>query len=802
MLHFTTIIFGRIVALKKIFRRVANHGVWAILSLSLLSLVCLTAVFAYMSWQLPDVETLKDVHLQVPMHVYTSDNKLIADFGTKRRIPVSLEQVPSQLINAVLSIEDSRYYKHSGVDFIGLIRATVAVATTGRKVQGASTITMQVARNFFLTRKKTFARKFNEILLALKIDQSFDKDKILELYLNTIYLGQRAYGVAAAAQVYYGKNLDQLSLAQMAMIAGLPQSPSTANPITNAKAAKARRDMVLERMYELNYITEAQYKEAVNTPAAAHYHQERIEVEAPYVAEMVRETLFNQYGEDAYEMGLNVYTTIPSTLQIAANDALHQGLQAYDRRHGYRQPQQHLGTADSDYANWRKQLATLPVIRTLYPVGVTAVDAQSLSIIFADGHEAQIDWNGLAWTRYKTAGQIAKVGDVVYVQKQDGVWQLKQMPRVEGALISIDPQSGAILALVGGYSYAQSHFNRVTQAERQPGSNFKPFIYSAALAKENYTLATLINDAPIAIEQADGSWWRPHNNEDKFFGPTRLRIGLIKSRNLVSVRLLQSVEIPYVLDYLKRFGFNVGKLPATLSLALGSGEVTPLELARGFTVFANGGYRVTPYFIEKIVNDQGAITYEANPDRACSACISDPELPAANRPKNIAPEAITPQNAYLMNEVLHDVIQHGTGSAARVLNRSDLGGKTGTTNDQMDAWFSGFNANVETTVWVGYDSTKSIHEYGAQAALPIWIQFMQEALKGKAERSMPEPPNIVRVRIDPQTGLLARSGDPDAVFEVFVKDTEPQEESSYEDNEANQPDNGINMGESAVEGLF
>ncbi len=787
--------------MKKIFRRVANHGVWALLSIALLGLILLTALFTYMSWQLPDVETLKDVHLQVPMHVYSADGKLIADFGTKRRIPVSLEQVPPQLVNAVLAIEDSRYYKHAGVDFIGLVRAAVAVATTGRKVQGASTITMQVARNFFLTRKKTFARKFNEILLALKIDQSFDKDKILELYLNTIYLGQRAYGVAAAAQVYYGKNLDQLSLAQMAMIAGLPQSPSKANPITNAKAAKIRRDNVLERMYELNYITEAEYKVAVNSPVAAHYHQERVEVEAPYLAEMVRETLFNQYGEAAYEMGLNVYTTIPSDLQIVANKALRDGLQAYDRRHGYRQPQKNLGTADKDYADWLKELRKLPAIHEMLPAAVTAVNAKALSIILADNTRAQIEWTGLSWTGRGSAAQIANIGSVVYVEKQEGVWRLRQVPRVEGALVSINPQTGAILALVGGYSYVQSHFNRVTQAERQPGSNFKPFIYSAALAKANYTLATIINDAPIAIQQADGSWWRPHNNEKKFFGPTRLRIGLIKSRNLVSVRLLQAIEIPYVLEYLKNFGFNVAKLPTTLSLALGSGEVTPLELARAYTVFANGGYRMTPYFIDKIIDDKAEITYEAEPDRACVACISNPDMSVDERPKNIAPQAISPQNAYLMNDVLHDVIQNGTGSAAKVLNRSDLGGKTGTTNDQMDAWFSGFNADVETTVWVGYDSNKSIHEYGAQVALPIWMQYMREALKGKPERSMPEPPDIVRVRIDPRTGMLAYPGDPDAVFEVFVKDTEPTEETSYSDDNVDT-DSGINMGESLVDHLF
>ncbi len=787
---------------KKMFRRFVNHGAWAVVSVALSGLVVLTGIYCYMSWQLPDVETLKDVHLQVPLHVYTADAKLIADFGTKRRIPVSLDQVPPQLIHAVLAIEDSRYYKHAGVDFIGLVRATVAVATTGKKVQGASTITMQVARNFFLTRKKTFTRKFNEILLALKIDQSFDKDKILELYLNTIYLGQRAYGVAAAAQVYYGKSLDQLTLAEMAMIAGLPQSPSAVNPIRNPAGAKVRRDLVLGRMYELRFINKAQYEAAIQAPVTAHYHQEKIEVEAPYVAEMVREAMYNQYGEAVYEMGFSVYATVQSKLQNAANEALFEGLNRYDRRHGYRRPQINLGSPEEDYAAWKKALQKMDTIHGMIPAAVVDVSSNSLSVIFSNDSRAEIPWAGLAWTRRANAKEIASIGDVVYVQKVEGAWQLQQLPKVEGAIVALNPQDGAILALSGGYSYAQSHFNRVIQAERQPGSNFKPFIYSAALAKEGYTLATLINDAPIVVEQAGGTWWRPHNDEDKFYGPTRLRIGLIKSRNLVSIRLLQSVEISYVLDYLKRFGFNVAKLPTTLSLALGSGEVTPIELARAYSIIANGGYRVTPYFIEKIVDSKGEVSYEANPERACSACLSNPDLPEDKRPHSMAAVAITPQNAYLMNQVLHDVIQSGTGTAAKVLNRTDLGGKTGTTNDQMDAWFSGFNSNVEATVWVGFDSSKPLREYGAQAALPIWIQFMKEALADRPAHMMPEPPDIVRVRIDPQTGLLAPPGDPNALFEVFVKGTEPTETTAYSADQADGSDEGVNMGESLVEQLF
>ncbi len=786
--------------LMGILNRIANHGLWALLRLGLMGLVVLTGFYCYLSWQLPDVDTLNDVHLQVPLQVFTADGKLIEEFGTKRRIPVTLDEVPQQMINAVLATEDSRYYKHGGVDFVGLVRATTAVVLSGRKVQGASTITMQVARNFFLTRKKTYMRKITEILLALKIDQTFSKDKILELYLNTIYLGQRAYGVAAAAEVYYGKPLSQLTLPEMAMIAGLPKAPSTANPITNPVAAKERRNHVLSRMYELGFINNATYQVAIKAPVNASYHQEKTAVDAPYLAEMVRATLYKEYGDAAYEDGYKVYTTANAKLQQAADAALEDGLIKFDRRHGYRRAHQSLNRLDR--SEWKKALNAIPKFHDNYPAAVTSVSAQSLQVILSDGKTISIAASGYAWTRQQNAAQVAGIGDVIYIHKVQGQWQLQQIPNVEGAIISINPQDGAILALSGGYSYAQSHFNRAIQAERQPGSNFKPFIYSAALAKDGYTLATLINDAPIVVKQSGGQWWRPHNDTNEFYGPTRMRIGLIKSRNLVSIRLLQSIEIPYALDYIKNFGFNIKKQPDTLSLALGTGVVTPLELVTGYAVFANGGYRVTPFFIQKIIDGHNKVIYDANPELACAACITDSGLPADLKPNPMAPLAITPQNAYLMNQALHDVIQNGTGSAAKVLNRSDLGGKTGTTNDQKDAWFSGFNGGVVTTVWVGFDNLKPLHEYAAQAALPIWMQFMSEALAGKPEQTMPEPSDIVRVRIDAKTGLLAKTNDPNAIFEIFRKGTEPTETSPDTESKSSDKVEEIDMGQSAVEHLF
>jgi len=766
--------------------RFIKHFFWACLSLLITLVLVAGVVYTYMEMQLPDVATLKDLRLQVPLRVFSSDGKLIAQYGAKRRIPVTLDQIPKPLIEAVLATEDARYYQHPGVDFIGIVRAAKAVITSGRKVQGASTITMQVARNFFLTRKKTYSRKIKEILLALKIDKNLSKDKVLELYLNKVYFGNRAYGVAAAAQVYYGKTLDQLTLAQMAMIAGLPQAPSRNNPIANPTHAKARRDHVLARMVDVGFLDKKAYKIAAKDPITASYHGPEVQLHAPYIAEMVRQVMVAEYGDAAYDNGFDVTTTVSSEMQNAAEQSVKSGLIAYSKRHGFYPPKKNLGWPSNEkQTQWQAILKKLGKVGSLIPAAVIATPYQQVQALRADGNTITIDWDGLKWARPhledgyvgrapKRASDIVQPGDVIWVQQaKNQQWMLAQIPRVQGALISMNPQNGALLALTGGFSYALSNFNRATQAQRQPGSNFKPFVYSAALAKGS-TLATLINDAPVVLDDSgENALWRPQNDTLKFYGPTRLMVGLTKSRNLVSIRLLQATGIKYTLDYIKRFGFNPADLPHSLSLALGSATLTPMSIASGYSVFANGGYRVSPYFIQKVTDQTGKTIFDATPALACEACITNTKLPEVQKPQPVAEKVITPQNAYLMNYALQGVIQTGTGRAARVLKRSDLAGKTGTTNKQIDAWFSGFNSQVETTVWVGFDNMQSLHEYGSKAALPIWIHYMRTALKGMPSSSMPEPAGMVTVRIDPKTGLLARPGQNNAIFEVFRQHNQP-----------------------------
>ncbi|OGT97039.1 MAG: peptidase, partial [Gammaproteobacteria bacterium RIFOXYB2_FULL_38_6] len=639
--------------LYKVFNKFAKNSLWTLISLLMFIIFVVISLYAYAELNLPNVAALRDVHLQVPLRIYSSDGQLMGEFGTKRRIPVTLDQVPKQLIQAVLATEDSRFYEHPGVDFIGLIRAAKAVILSGQKVQGASTITMQVARNFFLTPKKTYKRKFNEILLALKIDREFGKDKILELYLNKIYLGQRAYGVAAAAQVYYGKTLDQLTLPEMAMIAGLPQAPSTDNPITSPARAVDRRNHVLERMRDLNDIDEKTYEEAIKAPVTASYHDQPIQLHADYVAEMVRDALVKQFGDEVYEKGWNVYTTIHSQLQIEAEKNLDKGLMDYALRHGFRKTNLNYGNFSATIQTvWQKKLAQLPQADGLQPAAVISIQMQSIKVLLANNQIITIPWSGLSWAKPfnpnskfpgptpTTAGDIVKVGDVVYVMQQNKQWILSELPQVQGALVSFNPKNGALLALTGGFDFSVSNFNRAIQAKRQPGSSFKPFVYSAALNK-GYTLATVINDAPIVLKDTgENQWWRPENDTDQFYGPTRLRIALIQSRNLVSIRLLQMIGIDYAIDYLQRFGFDVGDLPHSLSLALGSATETPYQMASAYMVFANGGYRVLPFFVQKIVDQQNNIVYQADSVQACEDCLTP------------APRVITAQNAYLINNAL------------------------------------------------------------------------------------------------------------------------------------------------------
>jgi len=757
-----------------------RRGIWALSSLSFIFLFGGVLLYIYLESQLPDVESLKTVQLQVPLRIYSQEGLLIQEYGEKRRIPLAYDDIPQLLIKAVLATEDQRFFDHRGVDVMGLARATVRMVQTGTKSQGGSTITMQVARNFFLDRKKTFLRKFNEILLAIKIDHELSKEKILELYLNKIYLGNRAYGVGAAAQIYYGKPLKELNLAQLAMIAGLPQAPSTQNPIVNPTAAKKRRDHVLERLFEEKYITEIQYQEAIKQPVTAIFHGSDIETSAPYAAEMIRESLYENFGPEAYTKGYKVYTTINANLQKAANQAVEKNLIEYDRRHGYRGPITNIGKViPTAPEKIRRLLAQYPVINELQPVIITSVSDQHANAITNRGVELTIPWQGLSWARPalrngwmgnapKSASQIVSKGDVVYVRLHENQWQLTQIPMVEAALVALNPSNGAIKALVGGFNFQKSKYNRATQSTRQPGSNFKPFIYAAALNK-GYTLATQVNDAPIVVADPSlgaGGLWRPRNENLTFNGPTRLKDGLVRSRNLVSIHILNDIGIDYAIDFVSHFGFNKSSMPHSLSLALGTLTVSPLNIAAAYSVFANGGFKVDPYLIDHITDGDGKHLLQAKPMQACPSC--DPQKVS---PTGSAPRIISPEVAFLMNSALMDVIKLGTGKQATQLNRQDIAGKTGTTNEQVDGWFSGYNPDLEVTTWVGFDTPQSLHEYGAQVALPLWIDFMRVALKGVAEHPMPQPESIVAVKINPNNGLKTATND--GIIEYFRQDEVP-----------------------------
>jgi penicillin-binding protein 1A len=793
--------------------KLGRLAVLAVLGVTVAGLVAVGAAYIYIAPDLPTVDSLKDFKLQVPLRIFSRDGKLIAEFGEKKRIPAQYKDIPDLMIKAVLAAEDDRFFEHPGVDWQGILRAAYHLAKTGEKSQGGSTITMQVARNFFLSSEKTYFRKLSEIFLALKIDHELTKQEILELYLNKIYLGHRAYGIGAAAQVYYGTDLDHLTLAQVAMIAGLPKAPSNYNPVTDPTRAKARRNYVLRRMFTLGFIDRQAFETALNAPITAQLHTLTAEVQAPYVAEMVRSDLVDRFGDDAYTAGYKVYTTIDSRLQQDANEAIQQALLEYDRRHGYQGPERHIDLSqNTDPQQWRDMLDQMPVVGGLAPALITAVQADSASALLEDGRQVEIPWDGMKWAQRfidvnsrgpapQQPSDVVSPGDVVRLEALPGdKWQLAEIPQVEGALVSLRPRDGAVVALTGGFDFYYSKFNRVIQAARQPGSSFKPFIYSAALEK-GFTFATLINDAPVVFQdQALESVWRPENYSGKFHGPTRLREGLVHSLNLVSIRLLQATGVDYVVDYLGRFGFDPKSLPRNLSLALGSSAVTPMQLTKAYAVFANGGYRIEPFYIDRIEDIKGQTVVQANPPVACPECT---EPPAAHPPQaaqvavntpstatdapadrvvNQAQETITPQNDYLITSALRDVIRRGTGRRARALGRHDLAGKTGTTNDQRDAWFAGYNAELVTTAWVGFDQTAPLGrlETGARAALPMWIKFMGKALRGVPEKTLSQPPGLVTVRIDPETGYLANTNDRNAIFEIFRSDHVPKQHAVTE----------------------
>lgn len=795
-------------------------------NLLLAAFLAAAAAAAVVVWYLipglPAVDALRDMRLQVPMRVYTGDGVLIGEFGEKRRIPVRLTEVPDIVVKAFLDAEDDRFYEHPGVDWQGIIRATASELRRGDRGQGGSTITQQVARAYFLSPEKTYIRKIREMLLALKIEKELSKDEILALYLNTIFLGQRAYGIGAAAQVYYGKALPELTLAEVATIAGIPPAPSAYNPVTSPREALRRRGYVLRRLLEKQHISREQYDLAMAEPIETRVHGLRLEAEAPDIAEMVRQQMVEKYGEEtAMTSGFRVYTSVDSKLQAAATRALRAALMDYDRRHGYRGPERHVPLPpDSTASHWQQALQGIPALGGLQPAVVTRVGEQTVAAYTAMHGTIEVDWRGLSWAAPyldkdhrgrapRKAADILKLGDVIRVQLEETAnegdakdataagkdaeagrdeephWRLVQVPVVQGALVSISASDGAIQAMVGGFDFQQSKFNRVTQALRQPGSNFKPFLYSAAL-DAGFTPASLINDAPVVFDTPGGAnpIWRPENYGGEYNGPTRLREALSASRNLVSIRLLSAVGIDYVADYARRFGFANERLPRDLSLALGTGVTTPLEVVRGYSVFANGGYLVDPYLIKRVETVDGVLVMEADPVRVCTECqaaasASSLSVDPMMRPARIAPRVIGAENAWMMNSMMQDVIKAGTARRALALKRKDLAGKTGTTNEQRDAWFSGFNAKVATTVWVGFDQVQPLgrDETGARAALPMWMKYMSVALDGMEEATMPQPQDLVTVRIDPDTGNLARSSDADAVYETFRSNEIPRQDS-------------------------
>ncbi|KUJ74000.1 peptidase [Thiomicrospira sp. XS5] len=732
---------------------------------------------------LPDASALKDVTYQVPLKIVTRDGQLISEIGTKKRIPLDYSEIPERMTQAIISSEDENFFEHGGVDFKGLARAAYELITTGSKQSGGSTITMQVARNFFLSKKKTYLRKFNEIVLSYKIEHQISKQEILAIYLNKIFLGYRSYGVAAAAQTYYGKPIDQLSLDEYAMIAGLPKAPSRYNPIYNPERAKLRRNYVLRRMYENHYITEEQMKEAQAVPVHAKLTGARIDIEAGYVAEMARSFAIDHFGEDALKNGLTITTTIDSQLQSTANVSVRNGLQDYERRHGYRGPIKHVApTLLTDKEQLLEALDPIQKFGYLETGVVLRVTEKTADVLISNGDETQLKLENMQWaapyidvnktgSEPQSVTEVLKRGDVIYLQKLDDQWRLAQDPKTEAALVSVDPSNGRIISLVGGFDYFRSKFNRVTQAVRQVGSNVKPFLYSAGLNK-GMTAATIINDAPVVFhDRALEDTWRPENYSGRFYGPTRLRMALAHSRNLVSIRLLQQIGIRYAVNYLERFGFPPDQLNAhrDLSLALGSVQLTPLQVVRGYSTFANTGYLIEPYLIESVQDFSGQTIYQAQPKRACNAqCVE-------GDPQN-APRVITPQNAYIMTSMMQDVINHGSGRKAKVLKRNDIAGKTGTTNDQKDAWFSGFNPDIATTVWVGFDTPTTLgrSEVGGRAALPIWIDYMREALKPYPNAPFGLPEGLVNVPIDRSTGLAVPADTRGAFFEIFREQNAPE----------------------------
>lgn len=813
------------------FVRLSSFLAWCFGALVCGIALVLASFYVYLAPNLPATQQLLHTQLQTPLTIYTKDKKKIAEFGEKRRKPITYEQVPEVMINAFVAAEDNRFFEHSGIDLKGLARATTQLISTGRIVSGGSTITMQVAKNFFLSRERTFTRKFNEIFLALQIEQNLSKAQILELYLNKIYLGNRAYGVQAAAEVYYGKSIEELNLAEIAMIAGLPKAPSRFNPIVNPERAKTRRNWIIDRMLALGMINTDSHQLALNTPVTARYHGGQSDLEAPYIAEMARQEIIKQFGADTYTSGLRVFLSVDSKRQAAANQAMIEGLEAYDRRHGYRGPLAQLSKeqlANADLVNQALRDSKVPSGQ--YAAVVLAISEEQIAAQLRNGETITLNFDQARWAapyidvdkvgdKPKSWKDIVQQGDIIQVAAKPAAiidtdtasgtnadnqtqastdndekaetnsnlepaltWELKQTPEAQGALVSINPQDGAIEALVGGYDFYLNKYNRATQAQRQAGSNFKPFIYLAGLEAGN-TAATLINDAPIVFDDKNlEDVWRPENSSGRFYGPTRLRKALYNSRNLVSIRLLKETGIRNTLNIVNKFGFDETRLPRDLSLALGSAALTPFEVATGYAMIANGGYKIEPYLIARIENSQGELLFEAQPMLVCPDCDTrrasiEHEQQKEHEPEiRIAPRIVDERSLYILNSMLKDVITKGTGRKALVLERNDLAGKTGTTNDQKDAWFSGYNSSLQTSVWVGFDSPSTLgrREYGAKAALPIWIDYMRVALEDVPSSNLKRPAGITAARINASTGEIAMPGEQGAIFELFRAERAPK----------------------------
>ncbi|MEZ9339107.1 penicillin-binding protein 1A [Vibrio splendidus] len=828
--------------------------------------------YYYVKPELPDVATLRDVKLQTPMQVFSQDGKLISQFGEKRRNPVTYDEIPRHLVEALIATEDSRFYEHPGIDPIGITRAALVVAMSGSAKQGASTITQQLARNFFLSNEKKIMRKIKEIFIAIHIEQLLSKEEIMELYVNKIFLGHRSYGFGAAARVYFGKDLPELTLSEIATLAGMPKAPSTMNPIYSIERATHRRNVVLRRMLDEKYITQSEYDDARSEELISKYHGAEIELSAPYVAEVARAWMVERYGEAAYTSGMKVYTTVDSKLQKAANQAAIKNLLGYDERHGYRGAEKVLWqTAQSawDQEQIVKHLKSQPTYGDLVPAVVTAVDSKSAQVWVKNQGEGTIEWQGMNWARKfltdnrqgpapSHAKEILAVGEQVWVRHEaitgDEVseepteesvetkseapveWRLSQVPNANTAFVAMNPNNGAVLSMVGGFNFVHNKFNRATQSIRQVGSGIKPFIYSAAIDK-GLTLASLINDAPInQWDKSQGTAWRPKNSPPTYVGPTRLRIGLAQSKNVMAVRVLREVGLDDTRNYLTRFGFDIDEVPRSETIALGAGSLTPMKVAQGYSVFANGGYYVEPFYISRIETPFGETEFEATPKVVCKdncehKVATDPMADEfaeqdVDAKVQYAPQVISEQNAFLVREMMYSNIWgggdwsagtgwNGTGWRAQPLKRRDIGGKTGTTNDSKDTWYSGYGPGMVATVWVGFDNhnrnlgrTKANSnlgksqitgaEAGAKTAEPAWVDFMGTALAGVPAQRKELPENIIRVRIDRETGLLTNKFDSSSMFEYFEKGTEPTE---YITERFNDDIYSTSSGE-AVEELF